>query len=218
MRKTQFEPENYYHIYNRGVDKRSIFQDKEDLARFLECMNDFNTEEATGGLFQLSFTKDKSLRGSTSKLVRFVSYCLNQNHYHFILEPLVQDGIQKFMHRIATGYTMFFNEKYDRSGALFQGRYKSVHVENNAYLLHLSVYVNLNNRVHLGLNEPWIEELQFSSFKEYSGVNTNNFCEKGIILDQFNSREDYLKYAEDTLPGIIKRKQDDKSLKYLLIE
>ncbi len=219
MRKTQFAPENYYHIYNRGVDKRSIFCDKEDILRFLECMRDFNTIDPSGGLYQMSFIKDKpQLRGLASKLVKFVAYCLNQNHYHFMLEPLVENGVQKFMHRLSTGYTMYFNEKYERSGSLFQGSYKSIHIDTNAYLLHLSVYVNLNNRVHKDLNEEWFKEVKFSSFTEYKNDTPYRYCDMSIILEQFNSIGDYVKYAENTLPEIIKRKESEKSFKRLLLE
>ncbi len=219
MRKTPLVENEYYHIYNRGVDKRSVFQAKEDLLRFLNCMEIFNTVDTIGGIYQSTLIKNASFRGSTSKLVKFVAYCLNQNHYHFILESLVENGIQKFMHRLSTGYTYYFNNKYERSGSLFQGRYKSIHVENDAYLLHLSVYVNLNNRVHLNLNESWLEDLNFSSFLEYIGSGlAGKYCDSSIVLDQFNSVEEYIKYAEDTLPYILQKKESDKILKKLVLE
>src|SRR3989338_10441959 len=150
MRKTKFATGEFYHIYNRGVDKRNIFEDPEDFWRFLESMKEFNREDAIGSLYAINNDKEK-FRGSASKnkkLVNFVAYCLNQNHYHFILEPLVEGGIQKFMHKLSTGYTMYFNDKNKRAGSLFQGRYKSIHIDSNEYLLHLSVYVNLNDKVH----------------------------------------------------------------------
>lgn len=219
MRKTQFSQDNYYHIYNRGVDKRSIFQSKEDLFRFMECIKQFNVVEPVGGIYKFSQIKDANRRSSTSPIVRFVAYCLNQNHYHFILEPLIENGIQKFMHKLSTGYTKYFNEKYERSGALFQGRYKSIHIETNTYLLHLSVYVNLNNKLHTGLNEEWLESLNFSSFSQYEGIRlSSGICEPSIILDQFNAREDYLRYAFTTLPDIVRRKEEDRQLKYLMLD
>ena len=95
MRKTKFATGEFYHIYNRGVDKRNIFEDPEDFWRFLESMKEFNREDAIGSLYALNNDKEK-FRGSASKnkkLVNFVAYCLNQNHYHFILEPLVEGGI-----------------------------------------------------------------------------------------------------------------------------
>ncbi|MBY0328827.1 transposase, partial [Patescibacteria group bacterium] len=167
MRKTIFATQEYYHIYNRGVDKRTIFEDSADLLRFLQTMKEFNTTEPRGGIYVNAFIKNKKYRNPVSMLVTFVAYCLNQNHYHFILTPLVDNGIQKFMHKLSLGYTKYFNEKYKRSGALFQGNYKAIHIETNEYLLHLSVYINVNDRAHSNLNEKWLLFLPFSSFDEY---------------------------------------------------
>ncbi len=221
MRKTNFSVGEYYHIYNRGVDKRNIFEDKEDLLRFLESMNEFNSENPVGSLYEYNRDKEK-FGGSTSKkkkLVNFIAYCLNQNHYHFILEPLVDNGIQKFMHRVSTGYTMYFNEKNQRTGSLFGGRYKSIHINSNEYLLHLSVYVNLNNLVHKNLNKSWMNKFPFSSFAEYTGEKKEKLiCDTRIILGQFPSCKYYRKYAQGILPDIIRRKEEEKQIKILTLE
>ena len=222
MRKTQFELGNFYHIYNRGVDKRNIFENKEDFLRFYECIQYFNSLESTGGFYQETLSKNKNYKGSTfiksKRLVNFVAFCINQNHYHFILEPLVDNGIQKIMHRISTGYTMYFNQTHKRSGSLFQGRYKSVHIDTNEYLLHLSVYVNLNDRVHEGLNKNWMKELPFSSWNQYIGMKNIPFCNPSIVLEQFKNKEKYKIFAEQLLPIIVKRKKDEKDLNNIFFD
>ena len=76
-----------------------------------------------------------------SALVEIVAYCLNPNHYHLIVKQISEKGIERFMQKIGTGYTNYFNKRYERSGALFQGKFKSIHIDSNEYLLHLSVYV-----------------------------------------------------------------------------
>ena len=108
------------------------------------------------------------------------------------------------MHRIGTGYTKYFNKKYGRSGVLFQGAFKAIPVDSNEYLLHLSAYINLNNKVHqLGSSASKL------SWEEYiSGI--DGFCEKGIILDQFKNATDYRKFAEASLKDIIERKDMEK--------
>jgi REP element-mobilizing transposase RayT len=118
LRKTDFIEGEYYHIYNRGVDKRDIFLEIPDLMRFLQSMKEFNVKDPIGSLYENSFLKDVGGKASKSKLVKFVAYCLNPNHYHFILTPLVEKGIEKFMQRLGTGYVMYFNEKNKRSGAV----------------------------------------------------------------------------------------------------
>jgi putative transposase len=224
MRDIKFAPHEFYHIYNRGVDKRDIFMSPGDVKRFLFCMSLFNIENPVGSVYLdlMRKRKELKLRSSAShksrKLVNFIAYCLNQNHYHFILEPLVENGIQKFMHRLSTGYTNYFNEKEKRSGSLFQGRYKAKHINSNQYLLHSSVYVNLNNRVHRNLNKKWMNDLPISSFKEYISKTINSFCTKDIILGQFKNMKEYENFCKETLPEILKKKEIDKELKNMLLE
>ena len=220
MRNTKFATREFYHIYNRGVDKRDIFMDANDLARFFVCMSIFNVKDPVGSVYEYSREKVKfgSRAPKSEKLVNFIAYCLNQNHYHFVLEPLTNDGIQKFMHKLSTGYTNYFNEKYKRSGSLFQGKYKAVHINSDNYLLHLSVYVNLNYRVHKNLNKKWMENLNISSFKEYTGETIKSFCTKDIVLGQFNSVKEYKSFCRGILPDILRKKEVEKELKYMLFE
>ncbi len=210
IRKVPFINNKYYHIFNRGVDKREIFSEYEDVERFFQSMEQFNTTESIGSIFENSFRKKALLGSSTPKLVNFACYCINPNHYHFILEQVNDKGIEKFMQRLGTGYTNYFNNKYYRNGALFQGRFKSVHIDSNEYLLHLSAYVNLNNKVHsLGSSTPkWRMK---SSWDEYvSANNGHNFCKKDIILEQFDNIAEYKEFAEDALISIREKKEMEK--------
>lgn len=218
MRDTKFTTNEFYHICNRGTDKRDIFLDKEDVWRFLQYLKEINSIELIGSLYQNSFRKKDKLRSSTPKLVNIIAYCLNQNHFHLILEPAIEDGIQKFMHRLSTGYTNYFNEKNKRSGCLFQGRYKAKHISSNEYLLHLGVYVNLNDKVHKGMNKSWMSELPFSSFKEYIDIKCKGICKKDIILGQFKSAGNFSKYCFDLLPVIQKRKEEMKEFDKVCLE
>lgn len=205
MRKTPFINGEWYHIYNRGVDKRNIICDAGDSERFLLSITEFNVVEPIGSIHQHSFT----LRRPTSKfgepMVEFLVYCLNPNHFHFIVKQVVDGGISEFMKRMG-GYSKFFNEKYDRSGALFQGKFKSVHINSNEYLLYLSAYVNLNNLVHRISTKD--AALVRSSWDEYRGVAKKQICNKDIILGQFRNIKEYTKTARETVEGIIKRKYE----------
>ena len=214
MRKETFANGGFYHIYNRGVDKRNIFSDNYDLERFLQCMQEFNTIEPIGSIYEHSFLKN-NLRGRTSKkgkLVNFIAYCLNQNHYHFILQQVSDKGIEKFMQRLGTGHSKYFNNKYRRTGVLFQGKFKARHINSNEYLLHLSAYVNLNNCVHrLG------SRASKSSWQEYINEK-NGLCERKVITDQFKNIIDYKKFAESSLKDILARKQLYKELGSVLFD
>lgn len=205
MRKIKFANGEYYHIFNRGVEKRDVFTDYSEFERFFLCMQEFNNLNPVGGLHVSSFHKENSLRNlvSKEKSVSFICYCLNPNHFHFILRQLTDRGIEKFMHRLGLGYTNFFNKKHQRSGSLFQGTFKANNIDSDEYLLYVSAYVNLNNRVHkIGNN------LFKSSWAEYIQMNLEDgFCEKEIILNQFGSSEKYQAFAEEMLVNAKERKE-----------
>ncbi|MEI6850294.1 MAG: transposase [archaeon] len=194
-RKHSFVVGEYYHIYNRGVDKRDIFIDLFDLKRFLQCLEDFNTLLPVGSIYELSFQKPKLSSPATKseKLISIIAYCVNPNHFHLILTPLVENGVEKFMQRIG-GYTRYFNERHKRNGVLFQGKFKSKLISDNTYLLHLSTYVNMNNRNSNGIP---IYELSKSSLEEYIS-DKKGICSTALILKQFKNKNVYKRFAFDS--------------------
>ncbi len=212
MRKIKFINNGFYHVFNRGVDKRNIFSDKYDVFRFLKDMDEFNKVEPVESIRNLE--RERKVRAekrsnpvtANNKLVNIICYCLNPNHYHFILEQVSNEGISKFMHKLGSGYTRYFDEKYERSGVLFQGKFKAVHLESNEQLLHTSAYINLNNKVHKkfdGSKKHFIDLiLNRSSWNEYIGRRKDVFCSKDIILGYFKSIKDYKKFVEETVKEI----------------
>ena len=107
MRKFRFANGEYYHVYNRGVDKRTVFLDQYDFERFFQSIEEFNSLKPIGSLFENSFRN--LLSNPIAKLVDVMCYCLNPNHYHMILRQRVNNGISEFMRRIGTGFTQHFN-------------------------------------------------------------------------------------------------------------
>jgi len=203
MRKHEFVPGEYYHIYNRGTEKRKIILDRQDLERFIRSLIEFNSLEPIGSIYELSFQADKLSTPSTKskKLISIVAYCINPNHFHLILTPLLEKGIEKFMQRMA-GYTRYFNEKYKRDGVLFQGKYKSKHISDNNYLLRLGAYVNMNNRAKFGTPTTKFSK---SSLEEYC-KNEKGICSCKIIRDQFKNGKEYLEFAKEAWRDSLERK------------
>ena len=218
MRREQFVIGEFYHIFNRGTDKREIFSDKYDVDRFIQSLKMFNTVDPIGSIF-LTLRRNSSGRTTTiqeekrkwkkrEKLVNIVCYCLNPNHFHLILEETVNGGISEFMKRLGCGYTRYYNEKHERSGVLFQGPFKAVYIESNKQLLHAGAYVNLNNRVHKRFErnkaKNFMNEISDrSSWREYVGENKGlGFCKKDIILGQFKNKQEYKIFAENTIKAI----------------
>jgi len=224
MRKTPFLEGEFYHIYNRGVDKRNIFGDQEDIKRFMQSMIEFNVTDPIGSIYENSFilrqlgsetSKSSKLKKPEDKLVEFIAYCLNPNHFHFILENKKDGGVSEFIKRLSGGYTKYFNNKYKRTGVLFQGVFKSVHVSNNAHFLYLSAYVNLNNEVHKLGRET--SKFVRRSFEEYE-QNLPGLCKKEIIFEQFKSPQKYAQEARKTVKEISRKRREDKELERILFE
>jgi putative transposase len=236
MRKTEFANGEYYHIFNRGVDKREIFSCQKDYTRFLEGMREFNREESIGSLFHLNLRRLKlkppggsslshRVASAGRPLVSIICYCLNPNHYHFILRQEVEYGISKFMHKLAMGYVHYFNKKSDRSGALFQGKFKAVHIASNEKLLLLSVYVNTNHFIHGCSNQDPTSSSNsrsdlesnfwpYASLPDYLGKRSGTLCDKVPILGQFKNIPEYAKFIEDNAMYL----KEKKELKKYIIE
>ena len=199
MRKENLAVGEHYHIYNRGTDKRDIFLEPADSKRFLRSLIEFNTTEPIGSLYENSFRKDG---GEISPLVHVVCYCLNPNHFHLVLEQVSENGISKLFHKLAAGYTTFFNKKYKRTGVLFQGAFKAKHIKDNDYLLRVSAYVNANDRIHQisGAQTAIIR----SSLGEFLNAGQRPaICKKEVVLSQFASPLEYQEYVEELIPGMI---------------
>jgi len=215
MNREPFELGEFYHIYNHGVEERNIFGDEDDSRRFLESMRVFNTIEPVGALF---LENNNLQRGETpeTKLVNVVSYCLNPNHYHLLLEEIIPGGISEFMKRVGGGYTVYFNNKNKRKGSLFRGVFKSVWVSADEYLLYLSAYINLNYKVH-ELSDDFLPLVR-SSWNEYCEEKKKQMSHTEPILKHFKNKKEYKKYAEESLISMLEKKKSDRQLKYLSID
>lgn len=219
-RGIKFAIGEHYHIFNRGTDKRRIFNESNDSDRFFQSMIEFNADRPIGSIYENSFRKKttNTIIKPDKPLVSFLAYCLNPNHYHFILRPLLNKGIERFMHRLGTGYTNYFNEKYERNGVLFQGKFKATHIDTNEYLLHVSAYVNLNFKIHQ-LGSSASKLVIKSSWGEYVNESGGeNICDKDIIIGQFKKSHQYKKFALDALGSIVERKMKENELSALLID
>jgi len=221
MTRELFAPGEFYHVYNHGIEDRDIVSDEYDSFRFLESLKMFNNEEPIGSIYEQSFHREESFGCWTtkSKLVNIVAYCLNPNHFHLLLEQVSDNGISEFMKRLGGGYTRYYNTRNKRRGHLFHGKFKAIWVNTNEYLLHVSAYINLNDRVHQinQLGGPTTKLIR-TSWEEYTGTVKELICEKDIILGQFRNKGEYKEYAEDALPIMLDRKKTEREEKYLMIE
>ena len=146
QRRTPFSPEEYYHIYTRGVEKRKIFLDKKDYDRFIALLYIMN--QSNNFVFR-DFLRTKKLpeifnESQEFPIVSVLAYCLMPNHFHIILLEHEEGGISKFMSKVLTSYSMYFNLKYERSGSLFMHPFRSKHIDNQSHYLYIYSYIHLN--------------------------------------------------------------------------
>ncbi|MHB1086413.1 MAG: transposase [Minisyncoccota bacterium] len=151
MRRITFSEGEYYHIYNRGVDKRIVFTRPAEYTRFLMGLYLLNDEETRDYGYSLSSARSlaeiseaKPRQKGWKPLVAIGAHCLMPNHFHLYMTPLAESGISRFMQRLQTAYTMFFNREHERSGSLFQGTFKAQHVTREEHAKYLFSYIHLN--------------------------------------------------------------------------
>ncbi len=203
----EYIEDGYYHLYNRGVDKRIIFTEQQDYAVFLSYLKTYlipkNEEELREKLDDPNI--DYKTRDNILKILRLnnfngtldlLAYCLMPNHFHFLIHQTWAETIDKFMNSLCTRYSMYFNRKYKRVGPLFQGVYKAVVVESEEQLLHLSRYIHAQA---LGLQGQALQTRQPSSYLNYLGRISQEWVKPDQILSFFKTAQrrgprDFLSY------------------------
>lgn len=145
LRKVNFAKGEYYHIYNRGNSKQKIFRDKEDYLRFIALLYIANTSDKFN-IYDLKkyVNSDIYEKEKSDSLVSIGSYCLMPNHFHILITEKAEGGISNFMQKLSTAYVMYYNKKYERSGSLFESKFKSKHIDKDNYFKYLFSYVHLN--------------------------------------------------------------------------
>ncbi|HAE36613.1 MAG: Transposase [Candidatus Nomurabacteria bacterium GW2011_GWF2_35_66] len=198
IRDKNLVPEEYYHLYNRGNDKKKIFLDEEDYDRFVKLLYICNSKKEFKFKYSVIRSKIDAFdfeRGEP--LVSVLSWVLMPNHFHIILICHRSDlctekynPITEFMRKVSTAYVMYFNKKYERTGGLFEGRFKSRHIGEENYFNYIFSYVHLNP-IKL-IQKDWkekgifdknkakdfLENYKYSSFQDYFGKKRK---EEGII-------------------------------------
>lgn len=217
MNREAFTTNEYYHIYNRGVDKRITFQNSSDYERFCALLFLCNSKN--------SVHISNDYRGSTlieqvlqienqNPLVAIGAWCLMPNHFHLLVKEIEENGISIFMKKLGTGYTMYFNIKNERTGSLFQGRFKSSHIDSDEYLKYMYSYIHLNplkivdsnwkemirnNKKISSKSLNFLLNYQYSSYLDYANPEIIRFHKKIITPNVFPEYFSPKKHKEEIL-------------------
>lgn len=209
MRNPQFETGSFYHIYNRGVEKRDVFGSHDDYFRFIHDLFEFNDEESAVNLYYkrlaLKSHEVEPRKISARKiLVEIIAFCLMPNHFHLLVRQHRDGGVTRFMQKLGTGYTMYFNQKRERVGGLFQGKFKAIRIEKESHFLYLPHYIHLNP---LDLTMPswregriaspgkalaFLDSYRWSSYRDFTGQkNFPSLLSQHLIRECYGSPSTY---------------------------
>lgn len=206
-------PGEFYHIYNRGVEKRDIFTIPSDYDRFVSMLYICNGTESVH-LQRQGLTLTELFQVERGQpLVDIGAYCLMPNHFHLLLKEHAEGGVAKFMQKITTGYTMYFNKRHERSGSLFQGTYKSTHANEDRYLSYLISYIHLNpvklieplwketGIADKKRSEEYLENYGYSSYLDYLGKKRpeNSIINREAFPDYFETPSEFSKSVKEWL-------------------
>lgn len=172
MLQPQFVPGHYYHIFNRGVNRGTVFFGRDNYGFFITRLRQY-------------FTPDSAT---------VIAYCLMPTHYHLLVEVACDDFGSRVMQPLGTSYTKAVNLQQGRVGSLFQGTFKAKLIRDDVYLRHVSRYIHLNPKT-AGLVDR-AEEWPFSSYPEYLGLRSGNLPRTRDVLQHFITRVRYKEYVE----------------------
>jgi putative transposase len=203
-RNLTFSFEEFYHIYNRGTEKRIIFLDEYDYNRFIFLLYLCNTTGRVdlGDLLRQGLSLSEIFNEERDDtLVGIGAWCLMPNHFHILIKEKAENGISLFMKKLLTSYSMYFNKKYHRSGSLFEGPFKARHLDNNNYLKYQFTYIHLNpiGIIDSGWKDKtiidrrkaiaFLNNYKYSSYLDYSSQNRpeGNILNKKAFPEYFET-------------------------------
>lgn len=205
MRNINIVEGEYYHLYNRGVNKQKIFIDKRDWVRFLFCILYFqsplviyNLNRPVGNFVRHSVFNMDEVEIIANKYVELVAFCLMPNHFHLLVQEKEEGGISRYMQRVQNAYTKYSNTRYKKSGHLFQGPYQIVHIEDNEQLIYLSAYIHKNPGELKGFRNKE-DVYTWSSYQDYTKENRfPSLLKPDVIIEQYESAKEYQRAVKES--------------------
>ncbi len=193
-RITPFINGEFYHLYNRGLEKKDIFYQNRDYSLFIDTFFYYQIQNPKPRFSNYRRSKLFPVDPS-KKIVDIICYCLMPNHFHLLVKQLRDGGITEFMRKFILSYIKYINLKYKHQGPLLNGPFRAVRMETDEQLVHVSRYIHLNPLVSLLVKDlsfyPW------SSYKTYIGLEDNPALASKEILNFFKSAKNYKKFVLD---------------------
>lgn len=205
VRRTPLVNGEFYHIFNRGVARAPTFISRAEHKQAMLTLSYYRYTKPPVSLARFKeFSQEERQKLLTSlqkteKLVEIVAFVLMPNHFHFLLKQNQDNGISKFASQFTNSYTRYFNTLNERVGSLFQGVFKSVHVETDEQLVHLSRYIHLNPVASNVVREDDLFSYPWSSLPNYVGVDVLTQISTGPVLSHFKNPQEYKRFVLDQI-------------------
>ncbi|MFZ2484746.1 MAG: transposase [Minisyncoccia bacterium] len=216
MRRFGIAPGEHYHICNRGVNKQVIFHDRGDYDRFLFLILYFQSPINFSQIGRVikEFVKHRVLDISEEivkkRTVELVAFCIMPNHFHLIMKELEEGGIAAYMQRVLNAYSKYYNTKYNKTGHVFQGPYRAIHITDDRQLLYLSTYIHRNPReISRWANKE--DHYEWSSYQDcIEESRWGNLLVPEVLMGEFKNKDEYRKFVKTSPAKLL-----EKELEYL---
>lgn len=197
---------DYFHVINRGLEKKLLFISGKDLTRFVDTLSYYQYKDSPA---RFSFRKRPGIVPNSDKprvpLVEIVCFCLMPDHFHLLLNQRAPQGVSMFLSKVTNSYTRYFNARYKRKGPLVQGTFKAVEIENDNDLLNISRHIHLDPLLNHIVSD--LKAFPFSSYPHFLGIK-EGFCQKEPILSHFKSAHEYENF-------VLNKKDYTKSIQHM---
>ncbi len=205
--------DGYYHIYNRGVEKRDIFLDEQDYRVFLRYLREAVSPPSDSMTLEKLVTfKGETFKGiprqpkNFYKNVEIIAYILMTNHFHIVIHQHNESDMKELIQSVCTRYCAYFNKRYKRVGTLFQGPYKAVFVDSEEYLLHVTRYIHRNMHE---IGGPFV--YPYSSYSKYIGKSNELWIHPEIVLSYFSTEKPISLKRIHTYQSFVEQYEQDES-------
>jgi putative transposase len=201
MEDRMFAAAEYYHLYNRGVRKSTIFHDARDYARFLFLLLACQLDEpiSNPAFYVNKLLKQKSLELDTQsgkKPFSLLAFALMPNHFHLMIYENEGGSTSRYMQRVLGGYSNYYNARYKTSGHVFQGKFQGVHINKESQFYYASAYIHRNPcELRAWSRKP--EHYMWSSYQDYVFENRwGDHLDTKTILSYFKNPSAYYNYVK----------------------
>ncbi len=175
--------DSYYHVYARGASRADIFLDEEDFLFFQQLFIRYLSPRKVVDSARVPYNK-------LTEKIELLCYVQMNNHFHLLVYQKERSSMRRLMQSVMGSYVLYFNKKYNKTGSLFESRYKAAIIDNTSYLEHITRYIHLNPF------KNW-NEYPYSSIHNYKGKRTDDWLNTARVLSQFRNRSDYLRFTAD---------------------